>query len=155
MAGNCEVCSKKISRCSHQLSCSFCTRIYHIQCLPFLTKYDSIYTEKDRNKWLCIKCAEETLPFNNIYDDNDFYDALSECWYDISTMSIHELETRMFVPFEINNDDSHHPLFEVDPDLQYYNQINQCNVNSDYYTIESFIRKCKPILSEDSFSLMH
>ena len=47
----------------------------------------------------------------------------------------------MFVPFEINTDDSHHPLYEVDPDLQYFNQINQCNINSDYFTAESFIKK--------------
>ena len=100
--------------------------------------------------------SERYLPFNNIYDDCDFYDALSEFWYDVATsMSIHELQSRMFVPFEINDDNSHHPLFNVDPDIQYYNQLNQYNVSSEYYTVDSFIKKCKPKLDKNSLSFMH
>ena len=155
MAGSCEICTKRISRCASKLSCSFCNKIYHIQCLPFVSKTDSIFTEKDSNEWFCIKCAEENLPFNSICDDDDFYNVLSEFWYDIDMILIPELQSRIFVPFEINNDDSHHPLYEVDPDLQYYNKINQCNVNSDYYTADSFINKFKPKLKKDSFSLLH
>ena len=134
MAGNCDICIKRIALHSHHLCCSACDRSYHIKCLPFVTKTDSIYINRQDNQWICIRCAEEELPFNNFDSDDDFYDALGELWFNISDIKINDLMKKMFIPFEINNESSHHPLFDVDPDLQYFNKINQGGINSDYYT---------------------
>ena len=155
MAGNCDICIKRIALHSFHLSCSACDRSFHIKCLPFVSKTDSIYINRQENQWICIRCAEEILPFNNIDNDDDFYDALGEFWFNISDININDLTKKMFIPFEINNDSSHHPLFDVDPDLQYFNKINQGGINSDYYTSDSFLNKCKPFVDGKMFSLLH
>ena len=74
---------------------------------------------------------------------------------DTAHMTIEELQAKVFIPFEINTDSSHHPLFDVDPDMQYFNKITQGNINSDYFTSDSYIRKCSKKLSGDSFSMFH
>ena len=81
------------------------------------------------------------MPFNNIDENSLFFDALSEFWFDISQIAIEDLQAKVFVPFEINSDSSHHPLFDVDPDIQYFNKINQGNINSDYYTAEYSLKR--------------
>ena len=143
MAGDCGICNKRIALSSHHLNCSLCERSYHINCLPFISKNDSIYTDRLENQWFCIRCVEKELPFNGIDDDDYFYEALSEFWFDIAPFDIKELRKKIFVPFEINDESSHHPLFDVDPDLHYFNQINQGGINSDYYTSDSYLSKCK------------
>ena len=155
MAGDCGICRRRVALFSHHLNCSFCDRTYHIKCLPFITKTDSIYANRLENSWLCIKCAEEELPFNNIDENNSFYDALSEFWFDSTQIPIEDLQTKAFVPFEINSDSSHHPLFDVDPDIQYFNKIHRGDINSDYYTVESFSSKCSQMVDRNMFSLFH
>ena len=96
------------------------------------------------------------MPFNNIDDDSCFYDALSEFWFDTTKLGFKDLEAKVFIPFETNSDNSHHPLFDIDPDLQYFNQINRGGVNSDYFTSDSFVKKWKQKFSgKNVFSLLH
>ena len=94
MAGNCDICNKRIALHSHHLCCSVCERMYHIECLPFVSKTDSIYVNRTNNDWFCIRCAEEELPFNNIDEDDSFYDALCGFWFDISQYPIAELKKK-------------------------------------------------------------
>ena len=108
MAGKCDICNKRIALHSHPLGCSVCERVYHIKCLPFVSKTDSIYVNKANNDWLCIRCAEEELPFNNIDEDDYFHDALCGFWFDLSKYPMAELRKKIFVAFEINADHSHH-----------------------------------------------
>ena len=76
MEGKCSVCYKNVLQFSYQLNCSFCSRLFHIKCLPFVSKNDSIYTNKDTDSWLCLRCSQENLPFNHINEDTEFFDAL-------------------------------------------------------------------------------
>ena len=120
MAGNCDICNKRIAQFSHHLCCSYCDKSYHIKCLPLVTNTDSIYVNRNENQWFCIKCASNELPFNNLDEDCDFYDALSEFWFDISRIPVKDLQEKIFVPFELNSDDYHHPLFDVDPSVTFW-----------------------------------
>ena len=50
----------------------------------------------------------------------------------------HEMNSRVFVPFEINQD-SNTPFTEIDPDLQFYTESNYMhNMNCDYYLEDTF-----------------
>ena len=88
MADSCNVCSKRIASFSHHLFCSFCNKSYHLKCLPGVSKSDSIYVNRNIERWLCIKCAEKELPFNNVDEDDSFYDASSKFLFDISKISL-------------------------------------------------------------------
>jgi len=62
----------------------------------------------------------------------------------------------IFNPFE-TNDDNFSPLQDIDPDLQYYNELTYLeNVsNCKYYTEESFLKKCNDVSADNwCFSVM-
>ena len=62
------------------------------------------------------------LPFNHLYDDEEFYDALSEYANSVSIMTLDGLMAtdKLFTPFELN-ESINSPLDDVDPDTQFYN----------------------------------
>ena len=65
------------------------------------------------------------------------------------------IKLNFFVPFELNEDVSL-PLFDVDPDVQFYN--NHCNTVSpcDYYLEDSFNAKCtNENIDMNCFSMVH
>ena len=71
-----------------------------------MTKKDSIYIERERNVWFCIKCSESIFPFNNIYDDEYFREVIYENQIVKSVIPydlLKQLDT-IFLPFELNDD---------------------------------------------------
>ena len=89
-------------------------------------------------------------------DDDDFIDALAEFWYDISNISMKELQEKVFVPFELNDGKSHHPLYNIDPDFNYYSQMNKGGIDSNYYIEDTFIKKYNSYENvNNAFSLIH
>ena len=75
--------------------------------------------------------------YNHYYEDWDFFAAVLQGILD-HTFRLHEINSKIFSPFEINQDlDT--PLSEIDPDLQYYSEINYIqNMNCDYHIDDSF-----------------
>ena len=127
----------------------------HLKCLPNIKPTDSIYTNRDSDNWLCTLCSQSLFPFNH-FDENDiFLAALS------SFMGKPPTNTNLnFNPFDYDSEgaDVHHPLFETDPDLQFYNDsstISNAN-NCDYYLEDSFDKKRKQMkLDDNCFSTLH
>lgn len=157
MVSLCNLCQHRILSHSCYLSCACCHGSYHIQCLPNVSKVDSLYSNRLMDKWFCPKCLDSVFPFNNIADEFEFIDALSELWIKEINVSLAELCDKLFNPFEINEDTNVSPLFDIDPDLQYYNTIcNRTPNKCDYYLEDTFIKKCShlPITSE-CFSILH
>ena len=114
----------------------------HINCLPFIKKDDPLYVNKDNNDWICTLCSKNIFPFIHLDDDSDFYSALSDYWPKGNSLPFELLDddNLLFSPFELNDDESHLPTSDLDPDLQFYRN----HANSDlllsckYYHEESF-----------------
>ena len=54
------------------------------------------------------------------------------------SFQFHEMNSRVFVPFEINQE-LNTPVSEIDPDLQFYTETNYIqNTKCDYYLEDSF-----------------
>ena len=115
---SCNICNKRVQRHSYILQCSNCRGKVHLKCLPFVSKTDDIYTKKDVNTWYCTICTKNIFPFNHIDDDEDYLEALSENWslYDGIPFNILKDHNKMFVPFELNEDE-HLQLFELESEL--------------------------------------
>ena len=153
---NCNICNKKVQSFSHHLVCFYCKGKCHLKCLPMVSVDDTIYTNRQQERWMCIKCSGTILPFNHMYDDCDFMNALSELWFSGTSLSLNELEKRVFIPFELNDDKSYHPLFHVDPDFQYFNRATDGMVKCDYNMEDIFNMKCaQRQLESTSFSMIH
>ena len=59
---------------------------------------------------------------------------------DFELKTIEDLSTKLFNPFEINNDDIYYPLCDIDPDAHYFNELNvHISQNCNYYYENSFL----------------
>ena len=87
--------------------------------------------------WYCPPCLQSIFVYNHYDEDQDFFAAVLEGILD-HTFRLHEINSKVFSPFEINQDlDT--PLSEIDPDLQYYSESNYIqNMNCEYYFEDSF-----------------
>ena len=159
MDKTCSVCHYNILNHSYYLQCHNCKGFTHLNCLSNVSKSDTIYTNRMFEKWFCITCSEELFPFNRIYDEIDFKQAIYETC-PIKTknnISLEVLNNKIFNPFQLNEiEDANSilPLTNTDPDLNYYGGLENIDnyISSDYYTEDSFSNKCLQ-LSADSFSL--
>ena len=98
----------------------------------------------------CMQCI---LPFNHVDDNDVFIETVIEASLDCS-YRIHGINTKIFVPFEINDDG---PFHERDPDLQFYSDNHYIQSTScDYYLEDSFNDKFGEASNlDDSLSFFH
>ena len=79
---------------------------------------------------------------------------------DIDTKTIESLSESLFNPLELNNNDIYSPLCEVDPDANYFNELNaHISQNCNYYYEHSFSTiiqiRFKNMIDLNVFSLCH
>ena len=78
--------------------------------------------------------------------------------YDLKTRLI-ELSDALFQPFEINSDDFYAPTYEIDPDINFYNEIDyHIGSTCNYYMEDAFSSIKEMYTSEPSeklFSICH
>ena len=129
----CSVCEKRILSHSPIMKCDICPNVYHISCLPSVSKSDSIYAERNNKSWMCISCAESTFPLNHYKEEYEFYDAISHLWHPFpKEFSFESLQDQIFNPFEINESTS--VLTDnADPDIHFFNDPLQENVFKKYF----------------------
>ena len=71
---------------------------------------------------------------------------------------MNDLNNKLFVPFELDEDDTNLPLGEADPDLNYYNTISGGSIsNCDYHTEDTFFKLINDydIENNNTFSICH
>ena len=151
MTNLCPVCRKRILNHAYQISCRLCTKVFHLKCITLLPCQQEWLLRRCRD-WYCKPCISYIFPFNHIEDDQDFIRAVNH----IDTMLSLNNSDLIFHPFEINDSDHLSPLFEIDPDLHFYNKIyfhlSKCN----YYDERSFTKLLRPReKNNSSFSLCH
>ena len=152
----CPVCCKRILPHSKHLRCCTCKRYYHIKCLPYVNKDDSIYVNRDHNDWLCTGCSCDIFPYNHVDDDTEFIHNLSENWENKTNVIRANIVDKIFTPFEQEDFDSLH-MMDYDPDANYYqNLYNTCINKCDYYHEDSFNSKCKDLcIRPENLALIH
>ena len=113
----CNLCKKNIRSFQYYFTCVACKSRYHYQCI---NRSRQDYDNEDRSDYFCFKCLENELPFNHFNDDLDFYNALSELWYE-NDIDFHEFDDKVFIPFEINEHfNTNMPLCDTDPDTNFF-----------------------------------
>ena len=155
---SCNICKKRVQNHSFQLKCSSCRGKVHLKCLPVVDKHDSIYIHRESNIWFCTVCTQDLFPFNGIDDDCEFLETLAEFqqWDSLIPFDILVAQNKIFSPFELN-EDLNLPLFDSDPDIQFYN--NQCNnslYSCNYYLEDSFNKRVADLnISPGCLSMIH
>ena len=89
--------------------------------------------------WYCQLCMESALPFGNVSDDDDYRICISELAMD-HPIQLMQLNSQVLTPFEIN-DSVDTPLFDIDPDYQFFTDLKYAtNISCDYYVEHTFCR---------------
>ena len=131
-ANHCDTCHKRIQSFSYHIQCINCNYGFHIRCVG-LNRSDIVSKEI----WYCPKCIQSNLAFNSIDEDDMFMLALREIRIN-DTYLIHK--NKLFMPFEINDEED--SFTELDPDYQYYSDLNYIsNTICDYYLEDTFNNK--------------
>ena len=154
----CNLCNKRVLSHSYHLQCDLCRCNVHINCLPFIDKTNDLYVKRNTNSWFCTLCMMNILPFNHFEDDQQFILAVLEDKINKSSVTFSELlnQNKLFVPFELNNDDTS-PMLDLDPDLQYYKSVSNLNMQTCNYHIEdSFNDKVSNLnITSNCLSFIH
>ena len=151
----CKGCLRNVLRHSLNLCCSTCSGFMHRECIPLSREEYTSLSGKSED-WICIKCIENILPFNNITDDIEFHDVVLELKTGVSNL-YQRFQEKVFVPFELNELDTNLPLFDIDPELQFFSDVNQNLLQgSDYYVEETLNHKIIDVFQGNPlFSLCH
>ena len=139
----CIQCNRKVQQFSRHLVCFACNCATHLNCIPLVKRFDSIFANRESNRWLCIGCVESIFPFNHSRDEEDFLRDISECWKSsvkqwtaqIPISLARLLEERPFNPLELNDNPSS-PMYNIDPDIQVLNDLYVSNsmLRSNYHS---------------------
>ena len=154
---NCPICSRSVLAHSKKVKCAVCYCYYHIKCIS-LNHEDQNYIEVNLFSWYCCNCLSKIFPFNHIEGDDIFISEINNM--DIDTKIIESLSESLFNPLELNNDDIYSPLCDVDPDANYFNELNaHISQNCNYYYEHSFSTiiqtRFKNMIDLNVFSLCH
>ena len=108
--------------------------------------------------WFCRICNDDIFPLNHL-DDDDFLKAVCEMSQTIDIILKIGNESRLFHPFELNEDENdildYHG--DLDPDKCYFNQYSHSLIkNCNYFVEETFDKYLlRHNVSQHSFSIMH
>ena len=134
---NSPICTKMIlpQSNSKQIKCQVCYSVYHIKCLS-LCPDDHEHMRGD-DILLC--------ELNGISIDEHTIGSLVEC---------------LFNPFQLNDKDYYTPLSEVDPDVNFYNNINShlvlnCNSYLENSAYDLMRTQTNCLSTDNVFSLCH
>ena len=108
----------------------------NVSIIPHIWEKDSCNIS---STWYCPYCIQTILPFNHFDKDKDFFGAVMEQRLNCS-FRFHEMNSRVFVPFEINQD-SNTQFTEIGPDLQFYTESNDTNLFISGHDIETLCNK--------------
>ena len=113
------------------LLCCICLYNYHMKCLTLEPKVYE-YIQENNSTWYCQMCITEILPFNH-NENEDVFMCDINC-IETCSRTIEQLSELIFNPFELNMDDHYSPLYDVDPDMNYYNELDShIGLNCNYY----------------------
>ena len=129
---HCKICTKRTWRHEHVTICSSCSSPIHNKCLPTYSVTDIEYASNVSNSWTCPPCLQQLFPFNSIDANSDILEAINN---PINlTIDLEHLNSMIFDPFNINDENSEGPLSDIDPDQNLLREVRGTAIqNCKYY----------------------
>ena len=152
----CKICSRRIISENCRVQCDICDDYAHRKCVC-ITDVDN----SQMSAWTCVSCLSDLFPLVHI-DDSDLHSYLNDdvallCELNYDDMENYEFAHKIFDPFQIQDFESFHPNFDIDPDNNYYNGHNLHSLqNCRYFDEDSFNKYVRyKGLSDKGFSIFH
>ena len=131
------MCNSRILSHSVIMKCGICNTKYHSKCINF-NHNDVTYLSGLSYCWICMQCNSDILPFNNLESDDMFIEALYELTSD-GSIDLSKIKDLIFNPFTLN-ENNNVPLFETDPDINFYNQIGATMSSCSEFVFEDELK---------------
>ena len=139
----------KILRHSTYISCSYCLKYYHVKCISIVPQEMTNLID-NASEWICESCVSQIFPYNHIEEQHEFIRTIS------NSNRLSELSDQVFNPFDIHEDFNELCILDdVDPDLNYYNVIQQSISKCKYYNEDAFNVEINKQAIETCFSMFH
>ena len=152
MSKNCNRCRQRILIHSKTMTCCICSGIYHILCIP-IDKCDYIHMKKSERSWFCASCNSSLFPCNHL-EDEEFINVLYDIYSDIP-LQFKDIDNMIFNPLSLNTNNEL-PLYDVDPDIQFYNELTNPSRNiSKYFLEDAFNNETAKDASMNNLSMFH
>ena len=154
---NCPVCNKRVLSHAMQMDCQICKLTYHMKCIS-LDPDDHIYLQNHVSSWYCKLCLSHIFPYNHIEDDDMFVSDINHLCFNEKNLDL--ISERIFNPFELNTDKYYAPLCDIDPDINFFNEIDyhlvsQCNYFMENHFISAVKNRFHDVSLSKMFSLCH
>ena len=115
----CSVCRKAIRNNTMSIQCCICHENCHYSAVHESCPY------RKKCMWQCLNYLQELFPFNHYYENDDFIDGIVEAWHMPRDVHLTELRENFFIPFDTSEPSlDKHPLYDLNPDINYYGQIS-------------------------------
>ena len=153
----CQTCFKLLQQHSKKIRCNICLNYYHLKCITVCSKYLNDLSNIKKTDLFCGKCITELFPYNLLENDVDFITTIFNV-SESTGKSLCYLSEKLFVPFELNDQDHTSFLTDADPDVHFYNTFNQSSVECKYYletTLNNDLNKTKGLREVSSFCHMN
>ena len=149
---NCGACSRRILAHAYRLCCTACQQVYHLKCISFLSKHDSVYVNRDTVPWICVNCTSSIFPFNHMYDDDEFYQSLKD---EFESDDLNDCN-KWFNMFDLS-ENTVSPLYDLDPDINYYQSVSALMGSDCKYFLENDfnLELEKREITDNNFSIIH
>ena len=120
--------------------CDICRFHVHRNCTLFTRTEYNDHMNAGTSDWTCQKCVESAFPFNHIIDDDVFHGCLHEFSCDHTLSASEYVQTKIFNPFNLNDDKDYIPCSDIDLDSCYYNRLSfSIQMNSNYYHVTFYV----------------
>ena len=116
----CPVCESNVLSHSKVKCCSVCKMEYHFNCIS-LNREERGRLNQETN-WYCPQCIEQIFPFNHIVEESEFLPAISPTKHDFYAFDYSNVD--IYLPFDLSEGNSNLPIYERDPDINFYTGIH-------------------------------
>ena len=82
-----------------------------------------------------VNCVSHIFPYNNIEDDDLLVFDINHLCFNRKNLDL--ISERIFDPFEMNTDKYYAPLCDIDPDINFFNEIDNHLVSPCNYFMEN------------------
>ena len=150
----CVTCDKRVLSHAKYLTCILCSSKCHITCLSV----DKVcYEHLSKTGWFCPMCNQSIFPFNNANNEEEYKKSLSIFFEDCDWSNLDGISNLILNPFEINDSDKVPHAFDLDPDLNMFNELGYRLIeNSNYFTYDTFNEFItNEPMSNDTLSFIH
>ena len=132
----CQICFKMFQQHSRKIKCNICLTYYHLKCITVCSEYLKDLSSAV-NDWFCTKCITDLFPYNHLENDVDFILASNDV-SESTGKSLCYLSEKLFVPFELNDQDHISFLADADPDIHFFKTFNQSSIQCNCYLETTF-----------------